>query len=111
MPLGVNIHKDGSVMGAVFKIMFVMGVTGYDFMNIETLILIWVVALLVGAVVGAIPQGGAIGEMIILSIFGFAPETMALMLVIATIIDAPATLLNSAGNTVCTMVVSKYIKA
>lgn len=110
MPLGVNIHKDGSVMGAVFKIMFVMGVTGYDFMNIKTLLLIWVVALLVGAVVGAIPQGGAIGEMIILSIFGFAPETMALMLVIATIIDAPATLLNSAGNTVCTMVVSKYIK-
>lgn len=108
MPLGVNIHKDGSVIGAVFKIMFVMGVMGIDFMNIKSIAMIIVVSLLVGAVVGAIPGGGAIGEMLILSIFGFPPETIALMLVIATIIDAPATLLNSAGNTVCTMVVAKF---
>lgn len=108
MPLGVNIHKDGSVIGAVFKIMFVMGVMGIDYMNIKTISMILVVSLLVGAVVGAVPGGGAIGEMLILSIFGFPPETIALMLVIATIIDAPATLLNSAGNTVCTMMVAGF---
>lgn len=108
MPLGVNIHKDGSVIGAVFKIMFVMGVMGTDFMNFKSITMIILVSLLVGAVVGAVPGGGAIGEMLILSIFGFPPETIALMLVIATIIDAPATLLNSAGNTVCTMMVARF---
>ena len=108
MPLGVNIHKDGSVIGAVFKIMFVMGVMGTDFTNIKTIIMIVTVSLLVGAVVGAVPGGGAIGEMLILSIFGFPAETIALMLVIATINDAPATLLNSAGNTVCTMIIGKF---
>lgn len=108
MPLGVNIHKDGSVIGAVFKIMFVMGVMGINFTNVKTIIMIIAVSLLVGAVVGAIPGGGAIGEMLILSIFGFPPETIALMLVIATIIDAPATLLNSAGNTVCTMIIGRF---
>lgn len=65
-------------------------------------------SLLEGSVVGAIPGGGAIGEMLILSIMGFPPETLALMLVIATIIDATATLLNSAGNTACTMMVAKF---
>ena len=108
MPLGVNIHKDGSVIGAVFKIMFVMGVMGIGFLDFKTIIMVILVSLLVGAVVGAIPGGGAIGEMLILSIFGFPPETIALMLVIATIIDAPATLLNSAGNTVCTMIVARF---
>ena len=110
MPLGVNIHKDGSIIGGIFKIMFLFGIFGRDTNNIETLLLILGVGLLIGAVVGAVPGGGAIGEMLILSIFGFPPEGLAIMLVIATIIDAPATLLNSSGNTVCTMIISKFMK-
>lgn len=109
MPLGVNIHKDGSVIGGIFKIMFLFGVFGRDFSDIGTLLSILFVGFLVGAVVGAVPGGGAIGEMLILSIFGFPPEALAISLVVATIIDAPATLLNSAGNTVCTMVISKFV--
>lgn len=110
MPLGVNIHKDGSVIGGVFKIMFLFGIFGREMSSMPTLISIFAVGLLIGAVVGAVPGGGAIGEMLILSIFGFPPEALAIMLVIATIIDVPATLLNSAGNTVCTMMISKLNK-
>lgn len=109
MPLGVNTHKDGSVIGGAFKIMFLFGVFGKDMSSIGTLVTILLVSLLIGAVVGAVPGGGAIGEMLILSIFGFPPAALAIMLVIATIIDAPATLLNSAGNTVCTMLISKFV--
>ncbi|HBL07394.1 MAG TPA: sodium:proton antiporter [Clostridium sp.] len=108
MPLGVNIHKDGSVIGGIYKIMFLFAIFGRDINSLGTLTIIFMVGLLVGSVVGAIPVGGSIGEMLILSIFGFPPEALAIMLVIATIIDAPATLLNSAGNTVCTMVISKF---
>ena len=110
MPLGVNIHKDGSIIGGIFKIMFLFGIFGRDTNNIGTLLIILGVGLLIGAVVGAVPGGGAIGEMLILSIFGFPAESLAIMLVIATIIDAPATLLNSSGNTVCTMMISKFMK-
>ena len=109
MPLGVNIHKDGSVIGGIFKIMFLFGVFGREMNDIGTLSMILCVGLLIGAVVGAVPGGGAIGELLILSIFGFPPEALAIMLVVATIIDAPATLLNSAGNTVCTMIISKFV--
>lgn len=110
MPLGVNIHKDGSIIGGIFKIMFLFGIFGKDTDNIGTLLIILAVGLLIGAVVGAVPGGGAIGEMLILSIFGFPAESLAIMLVISTIIDAPATLLNSSGNTVCTMMISKLMK-
>jgi len=108
MPLGVNIHKDGSVIGGIYKIMFLFAIFGREMNSFRTLTIILAVGLLIGAVVGAIPIGGSIGEMLILSIFGFPPEALAIMLVIATIIDAPATLLNSAGNTVCTMIISKF---
>ncbi|MBW6411281.1 dicarboxylate/amino acid:cation symporter [Clostridium weizhouense] len=108
MPIGVNIHKDGSVIGGIFKIMFLFAIFGREMNSISSLITILVSGLLIGAVVGAIPGGGAIGEMLILSIFGFPQEALAIMLVIATIIDAPATLLNSTGNTVCTMVISRF---
>lgn len=109
MPIGVNIHKDGSVIGGVYKIMFLFGIFGRDMDSISSLVTILILGLLIGAVVGAVPGGGAIGEMLILSIFNFPQDALAIMLVIATIIDMPATLLNSSGNTVCTMMISKFM--
>ncbi|NFN93432.1 dicarboxylate/amino acid:cation symporter [Clostridium botulinum] len=109
MPIGVNIHKDGSVIGGVYKIMFLFGIFGRDMESISSLMIILILGLLIGAVVGAVPGGGAIGEMLILSMFNFPQEALAIMLVIATIIDIPATLLNSSGNTVCTMMISKFM--
>lgn len=108
MPLGTNIHKDGSVIGGIYKIMFLFVLFGKDITEPSSLLIILGSGLLIGALVGAIPGGGSIGEMLILSIFGFPPEALAIMVVIATIIDAPATLLNSAGNTVCTMMISRF---
>ncbi|MPN16537.1 hypothetical protein SDC9_163881 [bioreactor metagenome] len=58
---------------------------------------------------GAIPGGGMIGEMLILSIYGFPPTALPIIAVISTIIDAPATVLNSTGNTVCAMLVSRLV--
>lgn len=109
VPLGVNTHKDGSVIGGVFKIVFLFGLFDMDYKNIPMLLSILVVSLLVGAVMGAIPGGGMIGEMLILSIYGFPPAALPVIAVISTIIDAPATLLNSSGNTVCAMIVSRMV--
>ncbi len=110
VPLGANIHKDGSVIGGVLKITFLMGIFGMDISNPSTLLSILVVSFLVGAVVGAIPGGGVIGEMLILSVFGFSPEMLPIITVLGTVIDAPATLLNSAGNTVCAMMVARLVE-
>ncbi len=109
IPLGVNTHKDGSVVGGVFKVVFLFGLFGMDYKNIPMLLSILVVSLLVGAVMGAIPGGGMIGEMLILSIYGFPPAALPVIAVISTIIDAPATLLNASGNTVCAMMVTRFV--
>jgi Na+/H+-dicarboxylate symporter len=109
IPLGVNTHKDGSVIGGVLKIVFLFGLFGKDFNNLPMFFSILAVSLLVGAVMGAIPGGGMIGEMLILSVYGFPPAALPVIVVIGTIIDAPATLLNSSGNTVCAMLVARFV--
>ena len=110
IPLGANTHKDGSVVGGVLKITFLFGIFGKDMTSISSILGIIVVSFLVGAVMGAIPGGGMLGEMLILSVYGFSPEVLPIIAVISTIIDAPATLLNSAGNTVCSMMVSRLVE-
>ena len=109
IPLGVNTHKDGSVIGGVLKIVFLFGLFGKDISSIQSLLSILAVSFLVGAVMGAIPGGGMIGEMLIISVYGFPPESLPIIAVISTIIDAPATVLNSTGNTVCAMLISRLV--
>ena len=109
IPLGVNTHKDGSVIGGVLKIVFLFGLFGKDIDNFPVLLSMLAVGFLVGAVMGAIPGGGLIGEMLIISVYGFPPEALPIIAVISTIIDAPATVLNSTGNTVCAMLVSRLV--
>lgn len=110
IPLGANIHKDGSVIGGVLKITFLIGILGGDMTSPGALIGILAVSFLVGAVMGAIPGGGMMGEMLILSVYGFSPEVLPIIAVISTIIDAPATVLNSTGNTVCSMMVARLVE-
>ena len=110
IPLGANLHKDGSVFGGVLKIVFLFGLFGMDMSNLSTCMGIIGVAFLVGAVMGAIPGGGMIGEMLIISVYGFSPEVLPIIAVISTIIDAPATLLNSTGNVVCSMMITRLVE-
>lgn len=110
IPLGANTHKDGSVFGGVLKIVFLFSLFGRDMTSLSSIASIIAVAFLVGAVMGAIPGGGMIGEMLILSVFGFPAEVLPIIAVISTIIDAPATLLNSTGNTVSAMIVTRLVE-
>lgn len=110
IPLGANIHKDGSVIGGVLKVTFLFGIFGYNMTSISSIISIIAVAFLVGTVMGAIPGGGMIAEMLIITIFGFSIEFLPIIAVITTIIDAPATVLNTTSNTVCSMLVARLVE-
>lgn len=110
IPLGANIHKDGSVIGGVLKVTFLFGLFGQDMTSISAILGILAVSFLVGAVMGAIPGGGLMGEMLIISVYGFSPEALPIIAVISTIIDAPATVLNSTTNTVCSMLVARLVE-
>ncbi|WP_279384366.1 cation:dicarboxylate symporter family transporter [Geotalea toluenoxydans] len=106
IPVGAALHKDGSVIGGVLKILFAMSLFHQE-LTFSRLIVVVGVAILVGVVMGAIPSGGMIGEMLILSVFGFPPETLPLLAAISVIIDPLATLLNATGDNVAAMLVTR----
>ena len=48
--------------------------------------------------------------MLIVSAFGIDPALLSIIVVIGTILAAPATLLNSTENTVCDMLVARLVE-
>ncbi|MDH6309342.1 Na+/H+-dicarboxylate symporter [Dysgonomonas sp. PFB1-18] len=107
IPLGTNIHKDGSVMAGIIKVIFLFSIFGHELTGSSNVFMIIGVALLVGAVMGAIPSGGMTGELLICSVFGFSPQLAGTLMIISTIVDIPATLLNSTGNVVSAVLVTR----
>lgn len=107
IPVGAALHKDGSVIGGVLKVLFAMSLFQQE-LTISRLLLVVGVAILVGVVMGAIPSGGMIGEMLILSVFGFPLEILPLLAAISVIIDPLATLLNATGDNVAAMLVTRF---
>jgi len=109
IPLGTNAHKEGSVIGGVFKIVFIFAVFGRD-MPPLTLLAALGVSILVGTAMIAIPVGGMVAELIILTVFGFPPEAIFILYVISTIIDPVATMLNATGQSTAAMLVNRFVK-
>ena len=108
--LGTSFHKDGSIIGSVFKIMFLVYLFNMDFMSIGMTSKIFFVALVATLLVTAVPiGGGTISEMLIISMMGFPVACLPILTIIATIIDAPATLLNVVGDSSSCLLVSKMV--
>lgn len=109
IPLGSVIHKDGSVIGGAFKIAFLFGIFNLDFSGAGVLLMALGVSLLVGTVMGAIPSGGLLGELLILTVYGFPPSVLMAIAAISIIIDPIATMLNVTGNTVSSMLIARLV--
>ena len=107
IPLGTNLHKDGSVITAVAKILFTLYFFGMAPSGIGSAALVILLALVVSIVVGAIPVGGMTGELLICAVLGIDPSFAATLLIIGTICDIPATLVNSTGNLMAATLVGR----
>ena len=107
IPLGTHLHKDGSVITSVAKVLFALYFFGAVPEGFEGAALVVLVALLESVVVGAIPVGGMTGELLICAVLGLDPSFAAALLIIGTICDIPATLLNVAGNLAAPLLVQR----
>lgn len=106
IPLGTTFHKDGSVIGSVFKIMFLV----YLFNTNPSVWSVIGVSIVATLLVTAVPVGGGtISEMFILTLMGFPASALPILTIIATIIDAPATVLNVVGDTASSMLVGRMV--
>ncbi len=110
IPLGTSFHKDGSVIGSVFKIMFLVGLFGTSLATAGEVFGVLGVALIANLLITAVPiGGGTISEMLILTMMGYPVSALPILTIIATIIDAPATVLNVVGDDVSSMMVARLV--
>ncbi|HVV69740.1 MAG TPA: dicarboxylate/amino acid:cation symporter [Gammaproteobacteria bacterium] len=109
IPIGAILHKDGSTLGGIVKIAFLFGIFHMNFSGLPILLTALLVGLLVGTVMGAIPSGGMVAEVLILSLYGFPPQALIVIAAITILIDPPATMLNVLGNSVCSMLAARLV--
>lgn len=108
IPLGTTLYKNGSSMSSIIKIYVAFVIIGWDFFDPMTLITAVGITVLVSIVAGGIPNGGYIGELLMISVYGLPTDAIPAVMIIGTLVDPMATLLNATGDTVAAMVTGRF---
>ncbi len=108
LPLLVNLNKGGVAMIAALKIVFIYAVLGMPF-TFDVFITTMIIAILSAIIVGGVPGGAFLGEIFIVTTLGLPLEVIPMLVVIGTITDAPATLLNVIHDLNATQIVERFM--
>jgi Na+/H+-dicarboxylate symporter len=108
VPLGAPLHKDGSSISSIIKIAAVFAIMGKDFTDPYTILLALGITVIVSIVEGGIPNGGYIGEILVMTVYNFPVEMLPVVMIIGTLVDPMATLLNATGDTVSAMLITRF---
>ena len=110
LPIGATMHMDGSCFAAILKISVLYGIFGREFTGFGTLALAILISIMSGVVMSGIPGGGLIGEMLIMTLYGFPMEAFPIIATIGFLVDPPATLINATGDSVAAMMVTRLVE-
>lgn len=110
LPIGATAHMDGTCLSSILKISFLFGVFNMPFEGVGTYISAIVLSIMGGVVMSGVPGGGLIGEMLIVTMYGFPPEAFPIVATIGYLVDPPATMINATGDTVAAMLVSRFVE-
>lgn len=110
IPIGTTLHKNGSSMSSIIKIYVAFMIIGRDFFDPMNLLLALGITVFVSIVAGGIPNGGYIGEMLMISVYKLPQEAIPAVMIIGTLVDPLATVLNAVGQLVASMFVNRFVK-
>ncbi|MBS0030146.1 dicarboxylate/amino acid:cation symporter [Chitinophaga sp. 22321] len=110
VPLGATLHKDGSSISSIIKMAVVFAMFGKSFDSPSVIIMALGVTVIASIVEGGIPNGGYIGELLVMSIYGFPVEALPPLMIIGTLVDPLATILNATGDNVAAMLTTRFLR-
>ncbi len=110
LPIGATMHMDGTVFASILKIAFLFGIFGKPFTGIGTFVSAMLISVMSGVVMSGVPGGGLIGEMLIVSLYGFPAEAFPIIATIGFLVDPIGTCINATGDTIASMMVTKLIE-
>lgn len=109
IPLGATLHKDGSGISSIIKIAAVFALFHKPFTGVDVLAIALLISVVVSMVEGGIPSGGFLGELLVMSVYGFPPEALPVVMIIGTLVDPIATVLNVTCDTAAGMLIARIM--
>ena len=106
---GATLHLEGSCLSAILKIALLFGLFHIPFVSAGTIATAIGIALLSGSVMSGIPGGGFLGELMIVTMYGFPIEALPIISMVGTLVDPPATMVNATGDNICCMMTTRIL--
>ena len=110
LPIGATAHMDGTVFSSILKISFLFGIFQIPFEGIGTYLSALALSVVGGVVMSGVPGGGLIGEMLIVTMYGFPAEAFPIIATIGYLVDPFATMINASGDTMASMLVTRAVE-
>ena len=110
LPIGATAHMEGSCLSGILKIAFLFGIFNMPFTGLGTWATAVAVSVLSGVVLSGIPGGGLVGEMLIVSLYGFPPEAFPIIATIGFLVDPAATMVNATGDTCSALLITRMVE-
>lgn len=108
-PMGATMHMDGACLATVYEIVLCSVLFNKPFQSIGDYAYALFIAVIASVAVSSVPGGGAAMETMIISSLGFPGQALPILLMMTQLFDAGCTLLNSCGDTVVSMLMSRVL--
>lgn len=109
VPVGATCHMDGACLATIYEIVFCCVMFGRPLRSIGDFAFALTIAVAGSVAVSSVPGGGAAMETMVISSFGFPALVLPVLLMMTQLFDAGCTLINSCGDTVASMLVTRFL--
>ncbi len=104
--MGATCHMDGACIAMVYAEVLATTIFGHPLAGFEFLLAIFV-GVTSSVATSSVPGGGAAGETMIVSVFNLPESAFPILLMVIELFDPGCTLLNSCGDTVVSMLITR----
>ena len=109
VPVGATCHMDGACIATIYEIVLCCALFGRPLNSIGDFVFALAIAVAGSVAVSSVPGGGAAMETMVISAFGFPSIALPVLLMMTQLFDAGCTLINSCGDTVASMLVTRFL--
>ena len=109
VPVGATCHMDGACIATIYEIALCCALFGHPLNSIGDFAFALVIAVAGSVAVSSAPGGGAAMEPLVISAFGFPSIALPVLRMMTQLFDAGCTLINSCGDTVASMLVTRVL--
>lgn len=109
VPIGATCHMDGACVATIYEIALCCALFNRPLRGLGDYAFVLVIAVAGSVAVSSVPGGGVAMETMVISAFGFPPVVLPVLLMMTQLFDAGCTLINSCGDTVASMLVTRAL--